>query len=324
MTAPLTFGSLFSGIGGLDLGLEWAGLRLAWQCESDAYCREVLAKRWPGVPCYPDARCLPYDVPAVDLLCGGFPCQPVSLAGPQLGTADERWLWPDFARALRLLRPRYALLENVPGLTIRGMGDVLGPWPRSGTLRSGAAYPQPPWVRLISAGASSYWPTPVARDDGKTPEAHMAMKARMPGTPRQRPTSLTVMVKGVQRGLWPTPKSTFSGPDYARAMREDSGGDDLATAVARTLWPTPQAADASGGRVDATLGGTRPSGSKRAVTLGTAAKLWPTPTVEGNRNRASYPGKSGDGLQTAVGGSLNPDWVEWLMGFPIGWTDLKR
>ena len=122
----LTVGSLFTGIGGLDLGLEAAGMRVLWQCESDAYCREVLAKRWPGVPCYPDARSLPYDVPAVDLVCGGFPCQPVSLAGPQLGTADERWLWPDFARALRLLRPRYALLENVPGLTVRGMGDVLG------------------------------------------------------------------------------------------------------------------------------------------------------------------------------------------------------
>ena len=122
----LTVGSLFTGIGGLDLGLEWAGLRIVWQCESNAYCRAVLAQHWPDLPCYPDARSLPYDVPAVDLLCGGFPCQPVSLAGPGLGTDDERWLWPDFARALRLLRPRYALLENVPGLTARGMGDVLG------------------------------------------------------------------------------------------------------------------------------------------------------------------------------------------------------
>ena len=125
----------------------------------------------------------------------------------------------------------------------------------------------------------------------------MAMKARMPGGPRSTPTSLTVMVKGIERGLWPTPKSTFSGPDYARAMREDSGGDDLATA----LWPTPQAADAS-------------------------PKLWPTPNATDHKGagQQSDRGHGGDDLPTAVGGSLNPDWVEWLMGFPIGWTDLER
>jgi hypothetical protein len=163
-------------------------------------------------------------------------------------------------------------------------------WPRSGTLRSGAAYLQPPWVLLISAGASSYWPTPTAR--------------------------LGSEQRGPQAKRYWNPQRSY----------------DLDDAV---LARTP------------------------------TAKLWPTPTVEGNRNRASYPGKSGDGLQTAViretyptpaasrtdawtmeqqrysgqarakmrdagtpfqtenGGSLNPAWVEWLMGFPIGWTDLE-
>jgi DNA (cytosine-5)-methyltransferase 1 len=120
-------GSLFSGIGGLDLGLERAGMRVAWQCESDPYCRRVLTRHWLEVPCYEDIRTVEWEsVERVDLVCGGFPCQPVSVAGKQLAQDDERWLWPEFVRCLRVVRPRYVLVENVPGLLVRGMGDVLG------------------------------------------------------------------------------------------------------------------------------------------------------------------------------------------------------
>jgi DNA (cytosine-5)-methyltransferase 1 len=118
-------GSLFSGIGGIDLGLERAGMSVAWQCEADPYCRAVLRKRWPNVPCYEDVRLLDERVPTVDVLAGGFPCQPVSVAGKRLAQADHRWLWPEFARTIRLLRPRFVLVENVPGLLVRGFGDVL-------------------------------------------------------------------------------------------------------------------------------------------------------------------------------------------------------
>jgi DNA (cytosine-5)-methyltransferase 1 len=120
-------GSLFSGIGGLDLGLERAGMRVVWQCESDPYCRRVLARHWPEVTCYEDIRTVEWEsVESVDLVCGGFPCQPVSVAGKQLAQEDERWLWPEFVRCIRSLRPLYVLVENVPGLLVRGMGDVLG------------------------------------------------------------------------------------------------------------------------------------------------------------------------------------------------------
>jgi DNA (cytosine-5)-methyltransferase 1 len=121
------FGSLFAGIGGFDLGLERAGMTCAWQVENDPYCNRVLAKHWPNVCRYGDIREIRWDtVEPVDVLCGGFPCQPVSVAGKQLGEADERWLWPEFARAIRDLRPRYVLVENVPGLLVRELGTVLG------------------------------------------------------------------------------------------------------------------------------------------------------------------------------------------------------
>lgn len=124
----LTFGSLFSGIGGLDLGLERAGLRCVWQVEINDYCRRVLAKHWPNVRRHDDVKTFPPQEGAwsCDLIVGGFPCQPVSVAGKGLAQDDPRWLWPEFARILRVLRPRYALLENVPGLFVRGFPDVLG------------------------------------------------------------------------------------------------------------------------------------------------------------------------------------------------------
>jgi DNA (cytosine-5)-methyltransferase 1 len=122
----VTFGSLFSGIGGMDLGLERAGMVCRWQCEIDPYARRVLAKHWPEVVRCGDIRDLDDRLERVDLIAGGFPCQPVSLAGKRRGRDDERWLWPELARVLRLLRPRFVLVENVPGLLARGMGDVLG------------------------------------------------------------------------------------------------------------------------------------------------------------------------------------------------------
>ena len=120
-------GSLFSGIGGFDLGLERAGHEIIWQVESDPYCQKVLAKHWPDVPCHKDVHDVgAHNLEKVEAICGGFPCQPVSVAGKQLAQDDERWLWPQFARIVGELRPRYVLVENVPGILVRGLGDVLG------------------------------------------------------------------------------------------------------------------------------------------------------------------------------------------------------
>jgi DNA (cytosine-5)-methyltransferase 1 len=129
--------SLFSGIGGLELGLERAGMTTVAQVEIDPYCRRVLAKHWPEVPRHDDVRTAVEwwwgkPRPPTDLICGGFPCQPISQAGQRLAQQDERWLWPTMAAVVRALRPRYVLVENVADLTARGMGDVLGDLAASG------------------------------------------------------------------------------------------------------------------------------------------------------------------------------------------------
>lgn len=121
----MRFGSLFSGIGGFDLGFERAGMWSAWQCEIDSKCREVLQKHWEGVQIFDDVRNVTANnASRVDLLCGGFPCQDLSIAGKRAGLAGERsGLWYEFARVIEELRPRWVVIENVPGLLSSWSGD---------------------------------------------------------------------------------------------------------------------------------------------------------------------------------------------------------
>ena len=121
--SELRYGSLFSGIGGIDLGMDLAGFECAWQVEIDDYCREVLEAHWPNTKRYSDIyKVKGTEVEPVDILCGGFPCQPVSLAGKRGGVDDERWLWDEFYRLICELRPRWVVAENVPGLLSANSG----------------------------------------------------------------------------------------------------------------------------------------------------------------------------------------------------------
>lgn len=188
----MTFGSLFAGIGGLDLGLERAGMVCRWQVENDPYCQRVLAKHWPEVKRYGDIHDIREgELEAVELICGGFPCQPVSVAGKQLGEDDERWLWPQFARIIRMVRPRYVLVENVPGLLVRGMGDVLGD--------------------LAACGYDAEWDCIPARAFG----AHFhGQRVYVVASPSP---------SGCLRreGKWENPSRAFSGNEFARLVEHE-------------------------------------------------------------------------------------------------------
>jgi len=122
----LTFGSLFVGIGGFDLGFERAGMTCTWQVEINDYCNKVLAKHWPDVRRYKDVReCGAHNLEPVDVICGGFPCQPHSVAGKRKGAADDRNLWPEFLRVVREVRPTWVVAENVPGIVSLYLDTVL-------------------------------------------------------------------------------------------------------------------------------------------------------------------------------------------------------
>lgn len=127
----IAVGSMCSGYGGLELGLAQAGLsvEVAWHAEVDADADAVLAARWPGVPNLGDIRAFDWaDAQPVDVVCAGFPCQPVSLAGRRHGINDERWLFDDIMGAVGAMaaRPRWIVLENVPGLLTANGGAAMG------------------------------------------------------------------------------------------------------------------------------------------------------------------------------------------------------
>lgn len=129
----MNVGSLFSGIGGIDLGLERAGFNVSWLCESDPFKRRVLDIRWPGVPVYEDARAVGPELARVDVLTAGFPCPDFSVLGSRTGLGGSSGsLWFEVARVVRELRPRFVLVENVTGLLVRGMDRVLGDLAASG------------------------------------------------------------------------------------------------------------------------------------------------------------------------------------------------
>jgi len=173
----MRYGSLFTGIGGIDLGLERAGMECAWQVENDPHCIKILEKHWPNTRRYEDVKQIhglvahpnskrsqpstrktvsggqdttashpqpgsgsgagqavctagagaecPDCLPPVDLLAGGFPCQPHSVAGKRRGAEDDHNLWPEYLRLIRETRPRYIIAENVPGIVSTYIDTVL-------------------------------------------------------------------------------------------------------------------------------------------------------------------------------------------------------
>lgn len=178
-------GSLFSGIGGLELGLEWAGLGpVAWQVEQKEWCRNVLARHWPDAIRFDDVRAVgAHNLPHVDVLCGGFPCQDLSYAGKGAGLAGARsGLWFEYARIARELRPSLVIVENVAALRARGLGVVLGDlaalgydaiWTSVRAADVGAPHRR---ERLFivgytaSNGRGSWWPRRSSADGSGEPE----------------------------------------------------------------------------------------------------------------------------------------------------------
>lgn len=363
-----TVGSLFTGLRGWELGLEAVGAEVAWHCETDDYCRQVIDLRAPGIPTFGDVCELDGGTPQVDILCGGFPCSGLSCAGRGGGLDDERsGLWREFRRLIALLHPSAVLIENVDrllslhferllldlrwlgydcewdiipaaavgaphlrqriwivaypeelstgrplafGRPMRPLGREPEKFPRAGMMRYGGEIielePIAPrkterrdgwsyWtgVNLLSAvgEGGALLPSPTSHANGNSPQNHMRKKAERCGGPRSTITNLEVLARNgftqPSGALWPTlhgiPKDK-----YKRV--QGPSGNKLGRAVNRVergILPTPTRADA--------LGGPGTSGREGGANLRTALRS----------------------------GSLNPDWVGWMMGFPWGYTDLE-
>ncbi len=290
MTAPrLTIGSLFSGIGGLELGLECAGLGpTLFQVERDEFCRGVLAKHWPSAMRFDDVLAVgAHNLPRVDVLCGGFPCQDISVAGRRVGIHGERsGLWFEYVRIIRELRPRYVVVENVAALLVRGLDVVLG--------------------ELAESGYDAEWD---------------CIPASAVGAPHRRDRLFLLAYSAVDRSAFGGPGN--EGCDLDSPRREPVRGESRrggADADARAL------ADAArrGQRADG-----RSSRQARYPDVGSPAMDDAVlgrheGSAEGPQTEQGKYAQGGTALSTQVGGRLNPTWVEWLMGFPPGHTAFEH
>lgn len=370
-----TLGSLFSGVGGIDLGLERGGWECRWQVEIEPARRAVLEAHWPKIKRRDDIGAVrrARELGAVDLVAGGFPCQPVSAAGKRLGKKDERWLWPEFARILRLLRPRLALVENVPGLLARGRGmdDVVGELAAFGYDAE--------WTSIPAAAVGAphlrdrVWLVAYAHGAGRRqiPGSSLGDESTDEGRPEEDDHKSHRFAKGARtdadaevlgrEGAGPVepgqPRGAAEGGrDASHAIRvglEARGPDGIPAGpfgrhgppdgVARGPAPHPD----RGGRGRQPQGAARPASDAERAGLAVGER----DEAEGRPRRESAGGAGGiEGearvfrpeflrrsarpgwwLHWAVWPRshpplidetvlLNPDWEDWFMGFPIGWT----
>lgn len=269
----MRIGSLFSGAGGLDLAIEAVfGATVAWHCENDPAVAKVLAHRWPDIPNIGDITAVDWAaVEPVDILCGGYPCQPFSAAGRRKGTTDDRHLWPYFAEAIRRIRPGIVVLENVSGHRSMGFDQVLADLAAIGydaqwcSVRASDVGAPHRRERLFvithpnNAAADQEWPR-AQSGQGSADAAHSPGDGRHEG--------------------WPEPARIERGSDAA------VGG-----AGPVELLPTPSKADGDGGHLNR-------SGARADELLlpGIAhaygnGELLPTPAASrSGRNQSPSPG----------------------------------
>ena len=284
--------SLFSGIGGLDLAAEWAGMETVAFCEIEPYAVEILKRRWPDVPVYSDVRELDREqleadgILPIDVVTGGFPCQDLSVAGKQAGLEGARsGLWFEMLRVIAECRPSFVLAENVRGAVNLALDTV--------------------YANLVGEG---YEVRPYV------------IPASAVGAPHQRERLFVVGVREdvadcaserLQRSL--AEEGSECGGKNGRELAVEGG-------CAGKLWPTPHRNCSNGAGAHGDGG----------LNIQTAVSLWRTPDANCMRGPSSeerMKWKRGKGMPISINdqvgkGSLNPAWVEILMGFPIGWTDV--
>ena len=273
---------LFSGIGGFSLGFERAGWRTIVCCEIEPSCQRVLAKHWPDAPIISDIRNFNADsLPtSVDIICGGFPCQDISVAGKKAGiTGSRSGLWKEYARLINELKPRYAIIENVANLRSSGLVTVL--------------------TDLWQIGYDAEW---------------HCIPASALGAPHRRDRIWII--------AYPNRERCNGGRDIrqARYIQGEQERCDPQIHEERCEWQ-PGAGTLCPVLADPLCAGLEGHGSLFGDARPRGQILQPS-QVSLLRSLGGTPWWSTEPeISRLKDNGLNSDWVEWLMGFPIGWTE---
>lgn len=286
MSGKLTHLSLFSGIGGLDLAAEMAGFVTVGQCEWADFPTKVLEKHWPDVPRWRDIRTLTGEsfyertgLRTVDVISGGFPCQPFSVAGQRKGKGDDRYLWPEMLRVIRELRPAWVLGENVPGIVNLALDQVLLDLENTG-------YTGQPFI------------IPACGVDAPHKRERICIVAYRSG---ERNGIGRAPENAAEAGGQGHSDAGRAEADVCGKLREDQSG---VGGMAHGIHPDIFGADSDAVREP----------------------------VQGNHSEETCGGgyyrknlhELLEATPRGIAGRMNPTWIEWLMGYPTGWTELKH
>ena len=301
---------IFSGIGGFSIGLEAAGLQTVAFCEINPFCRKILTKHWPSVPIFTDITAIhKEDLKAllrIDLIAGGFPCQDISVAGKGGGIKAKRsGLWKEFARLINEIRPKYAIIENVANLRSQGLISVLqdlweigydAEWHCIPASAFGAPHRRDRiW---IIAYPSCLCKVGLSIGKEKTESTLGDGCKNAPDTDCKRCEHREY---NKQRRCLPGNKNR----EYPQTQQEWDIRESRASQICK-VFPDPDKQGLQGCRGFEEISPICPQEQIGMYYCSRGIKQWGEEPLEVPRLKDER---------------LNPDWVEWLMGYPISWTE---
>lgn len=301
---------IFSGIGGFSIGLEAATMQTVAFCEINPFCRKILTRHWPSIPIFPDITTVHKEdlktLPRIDVIAGGFPCQDVSIAGKKKGiNAKRSGLWKEFVRLINEIRPKYAIIENVANLRSSGLINVLqdlwkirydAEWHCIPASAFGAPHRRDRIWIIAYPSCESGFRLSLRKEEEKPITGVDCKNATDPDCKRWDSRTYNK-----QRGYIPDNKNR----QHSETQQEWDIGESRVSQICKVLPDSDcQRLQRCGGFEEISPICTQEQVSMYYSSRG--IKQWGKEPLEVPRLKDDR---------------LNPDWVEWLMGYPISWTD---